>query len=269
MAGPLQDRVALVTGASRGIGVGVARCLAAEGARVAVAARSEPGLAETCHKIEAAGGIALAVPADVSEAAGVEAMIAAVQDAWGPVELLVNNAGVHGDDDFAEHYPEETRDWEKAYRVNTLSRVWACEAVLPTMKEQRFGKIVNVSSVAALEGQPVHLAYSASRAAELSYTQALAREVAAFGINVNAVLPGLVETDMAVSLWKHVGHKFGAAAVGDDPRQWFESTVQSQTPMRRAQEPEDIGWAVAFLCSERARNITGQALNVDGGMRVH
>jgi NAD(P)-dependent dehydrogenase (short-subunit alcohol dehydrogenase family) len=196
-------------------------------------------------------------------------MVRAVEKAWGSVELLVNNAGVHGDDDWSEHYPEETRDWEKAFRVNTLSRVWACEAVLPAMKERRWGKIVNVSSVAALEGQPAHVAYNATRAAEVSYTQALAREVGAFGINVNAILPGLVYTDMVVSLWKHIGLKFGKAAAGEDPKRWFESTVKSLTPLRRPQEPEDIGWMAAFLCSDRARNVTGQAINVDGGMRVH
>jgi NAD(P)-dependent dehydrogenase (short-subunit alcohol dehydrogenase family) len=113
------------------------------------------------------------------------------------------------------------------------------------------------------------VAYNATRAAEMSYTQSLAREVGAFGINVNAILPGLVYTDMSVSLWKHVALKFGREAAGDDPRRFFERTVKTMTPLRRPQEPDDIGWLTAFLCSERARNITGQAINVDGGMRVH
>ncbi len=139
----LENRIALVTGASRGIGVGIARCLAAAGAKIAVAARNAAGLEVTCKDVEAAGGIALAVPTDVSVEAQVKEMVRRVERAWGPVDLLINNAGVHGDDDWSEHYPEETRDWEKAFRVNTLSRVWACEAVLPAMKERRSGKIVN------------------------------------------------------------------------------------------------------------------------------
>jgi NAD(P)-dependent dehydrogenase (short-subunit alcohol dehydrogenase family) len=265
----LEGRIALVTGASRGIGVGIAKCLAAEGARVALAARSREGLDATRRAIESGGGSALCVPTDVSREDQVRAMLAAVESAWGPVELLVNNAGVHGDADWSERFPEETRDWEAAFRVNTLSRVWACEAALPSMKARRFGRIVNVSSVAGLEGQPAHVAYNATRAAEISYTQALAREVGAHGITVNAILPGLVETDMAVSLWKHIRLRFGEQMAGPDPKTCFDRLVETMIPLRRAQTAEDIGWLAAFLCSERGRNISGQAINVDGGMRVH
>jgi NAD(P)-dependent dehydrogenase (short-subunit alcohol dehydrogenase family) len=265
----LEGRIALVTGASRGIGVGIAKCLAAEGARVAVAARSREGLEATCKAIESAGGAALAVPTDVSQEAQVKAMLAGVERAWGPVELLVNNAGVHGDEGWSERFPEQTRDWEMAFRVNTLSRVWACEAALPAMKQRRFGRIVNVSSIAGLEGQPAHVAYNATRAAEISYTQALAREVGAYGISVNAILPGLVETDMTVSLWKHITLRFGKEMAGPDPKTGLERLVQTMIPLRRLQTPEDIGWLAVFLCSERGRNISGQAINVDGGMRVH
>ncbi len=269
MLAPLAGRIALVTGASRGIGVGIAKCLAAEGATVAVAARNRSGLEETCKAIEVAGGKALAVPTDVSVEAQVREMVSATARALGPIDFLINNAGVHGDDDWSDHYPEETRDWEKAFRVNTLSRVWACEAVLPSMKQRRFGRIINISSVAALEGQPAHVAYNATRAAEVSYTQSLAKEVGAWSITVNAILPGLVETDMAESLWKHLGLRYGAATAGPDPKAWFQNTVKMLTPLRRPQTPEDIGWLACFLCSERGRNITAQSLNVDGGMRVH
>src|SRR5262245_58424031 len=118
MPGPLAGRVALVTGASRGIGVGIARCLAADGAAVAVAARNRAGLEATCKAIEAAGGRAVALPADVSQESEVREMVGAAARALGPIDFLVNNAGVHGDDDWSDRYPEETRDWEKAFRVN-------------------------------------------------------------------------------------------------------------------------------------------------------
>ena len=265
----LDGRVALVTGASRGIGAGIAKCLAEEGAKVALAARTEAGLAGVARAIEGMGGQAMVVPTDVSVEEQVIAMCRTVESAWGPVEILVNNAGVMGAEDFTEHYPEETRDWEQAYRVNTLSRVWACQAVLPSMKQRRWGKIVNISSVAALEGFPVHVAYNSTRAAEVSYTQALAREVGPFNINVNVILPGLVYTDISLELWKHIGRKYGSQHVGDDPEAWFQGIVQRTTPLKRAQTVEDIGWLTVFLCSLRAENISCQAINVDGGMRMH
>lgn len=269
MPGWVEGRVALVTGASRGIGVGIARCLAREGARVAVAARSMNGLRETCRQIEAEGGMAMPVQADLSTEAETARMVGAVGKAWGPVELLVNNAGVHGGPDFAEHYPETTADWEAAYRVNVLARMHACGAVLPSMKERRWGRIVNVASVAGLEGTPVHLAYSAAKAAEINYTQSLAREIGRHNITVNVVLPGLVYTDMVLSLWKHIRLKYGGAVRADDPKRWFDSVIDRTVPLKRPQTVEDIGWMVTFLCSERASNIHGQAINVDGGMRMH
>ncbi len=268
MPGWVEGRVAIVTGASRGIGAGIARCLAREGARVAVAARTVEGLEATCRAIRAAGGTAMAVPADLSRKSEVERMVRTVQRAWGPVEVLVNNAGVHGAPDFAEHYPETTRDWEAAHRINTLARVWACDAVVPSMKERRWGKIVNVASVAGLEGYPVHMAYGAAKAAEINYTQALARDVGRNNINVNVILPGLVYTDMVASLQKHIQLKYGRTG-NDDPKAWFDGIIQRAVPLKREQTVEDIGWLAVFLCSERAKNVTGQAINVDGGMRMH
>ncbi len=269
MPGWVEGRVAIVTGASRGIGVGIARRLAREGARVAVVARSAEGLEATCTAIRSEGGTAMPVPADLAREDECVRMARAVEQAWGPVEILVNNAGVHGAPDFPDHYPETTADWEAAFRVNTLARVHACNAVAPSMKERRWGKIVNVASVAGLEGTPVHMAYSAAKAAEINYTQSLAKDVGRSNINVNVVLPGLIYTDMAASLQKHVARKYGRSTEGQSARQWFDSIIQRTTPLQREQTIEDIGWLVAFLCSERARNITGQAINVDGGMRMH
>jgi NAD(P)-dependent dehydrogenase (short-subunit alcohol dehydrogenase family) len=137
------------------------------------------------------------------------------------------------------------------------------------MKERRWGKIVNVASVAGLEGTPVHMAYSAAKAAEINYTQSLAKDVGRFNINVNVVLPGLIYTDMVASLQQHVARKYSRSTEGQSARQWFDSIIQRTTPLQREQTVEDIGWLIAFLCSERAKNITGQAIDVDGGMRMH
>ncbi|MBI3743880.1 MAG: SDR family oxidoreductase [Chloroflexi bacterium] len=268
MPGWVQGRVALVTGASRGIGVGIARCLAKEGAKVAVAARTKEGLAATCREIEALGAQAMAVRVDLSREADATRMVQDVGKAWGPVEILVNNAGVHGAADFSEHYPETTADWEAAFRVNALARVWACDAVLPSMKERKWGKIINVASIAGIEGTPVHMAYSAAKAAEINYTQSLAKDIGRYGINVNVVLPGLVYTDMIGSLQKHIATKYNRPG-GESPKRWFDGIIKRTTPLQREQTVDDIGWMVTFLCSPLAREVHGQAINVDGGMRLH
>jgi NAD(P)-dependent dehydrogenase (short-subunit alcohol dehydrogenase family) len=269
MAGWLEGRTALVTGASRGIGAGVARCLAQEGARVALAARSAEGLEATAVQVREAGAEALVVPADMARESEVERMVRSVEKAWGPVEILVNNAGVMGEAGWNEVWPERTADWEHAFRVNTLSRVIACNAVVPSMREKRWGKIVNVASPSGLEGTPVHVAYAATKAAEINYTQSLAKDLGRFNINVNAVLPGLVYTEISNELWQQIRMKYGAAAAGSDPKQWFETIVSRTVPLGRAQAAEDIGWMIAFLCSDRAHNVTGQAISVDGGMKPH
>ncbi|MBM4405011.1 MAG: SDR family oxidoreductase [Chloroflexi bacterium] len=265
----LEGRTALVTGASRGIGVGIAVCLAKEGAKVALASRTVSGLEAAAAEVRKAGGEALVVPADVTKEADVAAMVRAVEKKWDQVDILVNNAGAMGGPGWNTVWPERPHDWEHAFRVNTLSRVLAINAVAESMKKRTWGRIINIASPAGLEGVTLHVAYAATKAAEINYTQAMAKELGKFNITVNAVLPGLVYTEISNELWHQLKLKHGERLAGDDPKKWFDGLVTRQIPLGRAQTAEDIGWMCVFLCSELARNITGQAINVDGGMKPH
>ena len=265
----LEGRTALVTGASRGIGVGIATCLAMEGARVALAARTKEGLEDAAAKVKKAGGEALVVPTDVTKEADVAKMVRAVEKKWGAVDILVNNAGAMGAPGWNTVWPERPQDWEHAFRVNTLSRVLTTNAVAESMKKRKWGRIINIASPAGLEGVTLHVAYAATKAAEINYTQAMAKELGKFNITVNAVLPGLVYTEISNELWHQLKLKHGEKLAGKDPKKWFDGLVTRIVPLGRAQTVEDIGWMCVFLCSERARNITAQAINVDGGMKPH
>jgi 3-oxoacyl-[acyl-carrier protein] reductase len=248
VSGELTDRVSLVTGASRGIGRAIARALAARGATVLLGARDQERLAATVSEIVAEGGKALALPLDVADRASVEAAFAAIAKAHGRLDHLVNNAGITRDNLVLRMKPEE---WQQVLDTN-LTGVFVCtQAALRPMLKQRSGRIVNVTSVVGLTGNPGQANYAASKAGVVGFTKAVAREVASRSITVNAVAPGFVETDMT-------------AAMTDEARE----AVTSAIPLGRVGQPEDVAEAVAFLVSDRAAYITGQVLSVDGGFHM-
>ncbi|HVR71412.1 MAG TPA: 3-oxoacyl-[acyl-carrier-protein] reductase [Vicinamibacteria bacterium] len=248
MTGELEGRVSLVTGASRGIGRAIARELASRGATVLCGARDRERLAATVAEIVAGGGRALPVPLDVADRASVAAAFEAVLRTHGRLDHLVNNAGITRDNLVLRMKPE---DWQQVLDTN-LTGVFLCtQAALRPMIKQRAGRIVSVTSVVGLTGNPGQANYAASKAGIVGFTKSVAREVASRAVTVNAVAPGFVETEMT-------------AAMTDKARE----AVTSLIPLGRVGQPEDVAAAVAFLVSDRAAYITGQVLSVDGGFHM-
>lgn len=242
----MQDQVAIVTGASRGIGRSVALALAAVGAKVAVNyARSSTAADEVVAEIEANGGSAIAVQADVSQSDQVDVLIKTVTDKWGRVDVLVNNAGITRDTLLLRMKLE---DWQAVIDLN-LTGVFLCtKAVSKIMLKQRSGRIVNIASVAGQMGNPGQANYSAAKAGVIGFTKTVAKEFASRGVTVNAVAPGFIATDMTHELTN-------------------TEEILKYIPLGRYGEAEEVAGLVRFLAADpAAAYITGQVMNVDGGM---
>jgi 3-oxoacyl-[acyl-carrier protein] reductase len=244
----LDGKVALVTGASRGIGRVIAQTLAEAGATVVLGARDAARLAEVVREIEAGGGRALAVSLDVAEKASVEAALGGLLAAHGRLDVLVNNAGITRDNLLLRMRVEE---WNDVLATNLTGAFLCTQVALKPMLKQRSGRIVNVTSVVGLTGNAGQANYAASKAGLVGFTKSVAREVASRGITVNAVAPGFIETDMT-------------AAMTDKARE----AVLSAIPLGRVGEARDVAAAVAFLASDAAGYVTGQVLAVDGGFHM-
>lgn len=241
------QRVALVTGAGQGIGVEIARLLAETGAAVAVndviAERAE----ESAAAIEAAGGRAAAVPGDVSQPEGAEAIVAATEERLGAVDILVNNAGICTR---GRTWELPIEDWDRIIAVNLRGTFLMSRAVVPGMMTRGWGRIINISSVAGkMGGLLVSSAYAASKGGVLAFTKSLAREVAGKGVTVNAVCPATVAVGMSDQFTP-------------EEQEWMAQSI----PLGRLAEARDIAAAVAFLASDDAGFITGEAMDVNGGL---
>ena len=242
----LQGRIALVTGASQGIGRACAVELARAGATVVLAARNEVKLAEAVAEIEAAGGQAVAIPLDVASEESIKACAKSVLERFGKVEILVNNAGITRD---GLAMAMKRADWDAVLGTNLTGAFLLTQAVLRPMLKNRWGRIINVSSVVGRTGQAGQVNYAASKAGLIGLTRSLAREVASRGITVNAVAPGYIETAMTAVLDEKV-----------------RAAMMAEIPLGRAGTDVEIAQSVAFLASDAAGYITGQVLDVNGGM---
>ena len=243
----LEGKVALVTGASRGIGRAVAIRLAKSGAKIAVNYAGNQAAAEEVKQIiEQNGGEAILVQADISNAESVDAMVAAVMEAFGRIDILVNNAGITRDTLLMRM---KEADWNAVIQTNLTGVFYVTKAVSKIMMKQRYGKIVNMSSVIGLMGNAGQANYAAAKAGVIGFTKSMAKELAARNITVNAIAPGFIATDMTAVLSDKV-----------------KEDLATKIPMGRLGEADDIASAVLFLVSDSANYITGQTLNVDGGM---
>ena len=243
----LQDQVAIVTGAGRGIGISIAQELGQAGATVVVADINAELGQEAARHLGTASITAVSVPVDVANAASVKAMVETVTGRFGRIDILVNNAGICPYTPFAEIKEAE---WDQVLDINLKGIFLCCQSVLPAMKAQRRGKIVNVGSMAARTGgrvAPVH--YTSSKAGVMGITRSMAMHLGQHGINVNAVAPGVIQTEMT-AMWSSEAR----------------TNAEKQIPLGRLGLPEDVAKVTLFLCSRASDYLTGVVLDVTGGM---
>jgi len=241
-----QDKVAIITGSSRGIGRAIALHLASRGAIIVASARNLAALESLVAEIEGQGGKALAVPSDVGISQDVEKLFASATDTFGRVDILVNNAGITRDGLMMRMKDE---DWDAVMNTNLKGAFFCSRAAAKIMSKQRSGRIINISSVVGEMGNAGQSNYCASKAGLIGLTKSNARELAKRNVTVNAIAPGFIVTDMTDALSDQL-----------------KEGLQAQIPLARLGEAEDIAHAVAFLAAEQAGYITGQVLGVNGGM---
>lgn len=262
----LTDKIVIVTGGASGIGKGICSVMADQCAVVVVADNFLKGAEKVANSIEQSGLDATAIELDVTSEPSIAEMIDTVTSKYGRIDGLINNAGVIGGHDWSSHQRPNSDDWDAVLSVNLKGLAAVTEQVSVKMMKQKFGKIVNIASIAARQGSPDTPHYSASKAGVISVTRTYALRLAVFNINVNAICPGLLWTPMWEAIAQNrANYGYDSSLKGFSGRELFDKTVESWIPMGREQTPEDVGKLAAFLISEDSMNITGQAINLDGG----
>jgi len=252
----LQDRVALVTGGSRGIGKAIAAALATQGANVAICSRDGEAARKAAEEISPGGGRVLAIRADIAEKAEARTLVRDVVARWGQIHILVNNAGINA------RIPIDSEDdarWLQVLSVNVVGAYYVTREVLRYMPNHNGGRIINISSVLGRLGVPAYTAYCTAKHGIIGFTRALALEVVGRGITVNAICPGWVETDMAA-----LGMRQTAEAMGMSQEE-FRQQALSAVPIQRMLEPKEIADLAVYLASDASAGMTGQTINLCGG----
>ena len=249
----LKDQVAIITGGGQGLGRAFALAFAAEGARIVIAERNEERGAAVAAEIEAAGGQALALGTDVASEPSTQAMATAALERWGRIDILLNNAAIFSTIKMRPFDQIPVQEWDDLMAVNVRGVWLCCKAVAPAMREQRRGKIINIASVVFDLGRANYLHYVASKGAVIGITRGIATELGDYGVNVNAISPSSTQTEVP----RETVTREGAVAF-----------AQTQT-IKRVQAPADLVGTAVFLASSDSDFITGQTINVDGGLRYH
>lgn len=261
----LKDKVAVVTGAGGGMGIGISSCLAREGATIVASDINKDKIQVTIDELQIKDTVIHAITADITNESECQDLVKQVIDQFSKVDILVNNAGHFGSVVGGPFTNFTGKEWDSNFEIHVKGPFYLCKAIAPHMISQRYGKIVNISSGAAKRDPTFLPAYAAAKNAMLSLTRLTAKDLGPYNINVNAVCPGFVWTNF----WHTLAPKLAesdSSLTNKSAREVFDHFIANSTPLQREQSAEDIGNMVAFLASEEARNVTGQTIHVNGGM---
>ena len=268
MIADLSGKSALITGGASGIGRGISLALASQGSDVAIADINIEGASKVAEEVKKLGRHSIAINVDVTDNSSITAMVNKTVKEFTHLDILINDAGVVGQPNWFMRDSPSDEDWDLVHQVNVRVVVKVSESITPMMINRKYGKIINIASMASRYGSADLPHYAASKSAVVSWTRSNALQMAPHNINVNAICPGLVWTP----LWESIGLR--AKTVESQmselsAREVFDTRVETLIPLKREQTPQDMGNTIAFLVSDLARNITGQAINVDGGLRMN